>query len=121
MKIIVYDLKGKSRMNLGQMLSENSLIDDYQMFDDYSDFLISASASAPALCLVRLGLDGMSGLEIGHQISMIDNNIKIIFMYDNGDYAVDAFETGASGYLLYPIKKEKLEKIIQNTKERQKK
>lgn len=121
MRIIVYDSKGKSRAILGQILSENSMVDDYQMFDDCNEYLISASATAPDLCLVRLGLGGMSGLQIGRLISSMEPQTKIIFMYDNGNYAVDAFETGAFGYLLYPVKKEKLNKAIHDIKEEQKK
>ncbi|MCT4617917.1 MAG: response regulator [Marinisporobacter sp.] len=53
-----------------------------------------------------------SGLEIAQEILHISPNTEIVFVTAYKDYAFDAYELEAQDYLLKPVKKERLERVI---------
>lgn len=112
MRIIVFDVKSRNRMQMLKWLSEIDGVDGVEGFDEYRAFLKSASHSPPDFCLIRLGEDEIPGLKAGTRIGELDHSIKTVYMCENESYAVDAFEAGAFGYLLYPVSRGKFEKII---------
>ena len=60
------------------------------------------------LALLDIDMPGINGLELAARIKKIHPDMAIIFLTGYAEYAVDAFELHASGYLLKPIKKERL-------------
>ena len=69
--------------------------------------------SDPAIVLLDIEMPGESGLSLGKRISALECPPAIIFTTAYDEYALTAFETLASGYLLKPIKKDALEKALE--------
>src|SRR5690606_28895255 len=62
----------------------------------------------PDVVLLDVRMPGMDGIEAARQISSLIEPPAVIFTTAYDEYAVSAFDTSAVGYLLKPIRKEKL-------------
>lgn len=67
-----------------------------------------AESYQPDLILLDIAMPGMNGIEVTRHFSTLDSPPAIIFCTAYGDYAVDAFDAAAVGYLLKPVRAEKL-------------
>lgn len=112
MKIYILDRRGKTRDQILMWLSEDKRLNGVKVFEDYIKFIEQIGNSPPDYCVIRLGWDGIPGLKTADMVRQINSDIRIIFVSDDRDYAVDAYEVGAYGYLLCPVKRVKLEKYL---------
>lgn len=67
----------------------------------------------PALVLLDVRMPGMSGLEAARHMAALEVPPAIIFTTAYDQYAVEAFEAEAVGYLLKPIRAERLAAALQ--------
>jgi two-component SAPR family response regulator len=58
----------------------------------------------------------MNGIELAKELKKIDINIQIVFVTGYDQYALNAFDVDAIGYLLKPYNKESVQKNIDKTK-----
>lgn len=66
----------------------------------------------PAIVLLDVEMPGENGLETGKKIAALEQPPAIIFTTAYEQYALEAFEAFASGYLLKPIKSEALQTAL---------
>ncbi len=61
-----------------------------------------ASTLYPDVIVADISMPQLNGIEAARQIKKIDKNIKIVFltMHQDATYAANAFEAGASGFVL---------------------
>jgi two-component system, LytTR family, response regulator AlgR len=62
----------------------------------------------PDIVLLDVRMPGLSGIEVARHIDSLPEPPAVIFTTAYDQYAVEAFETEAIGYLLKPVRKEKL-------------
>lgn len=93
-------------------LSEDKRLTGVDVYEDYIKFIEQVGSSPPDFCIIRLGCDGIPGLKTADMVRQTNADIRIIFLADDRDYALDAYEMGAYGYLLSPVKRDKLEKCL---------
>ena len=55
---------------------------------------------------------GINGIELARQLKIIFPNIKVVFCTAYSEYAIDAWKIYAKGYLLKPIRANKIEETI---------
>jgi DNA-binding LytR/AlgR family response regulator len=60
------------------------------------------------IAFLDIEMPEITGVELARRIKKVDSNISIIFTTAYKQYAIDAFDIGATHYLLKPIRKEKL-------------
>lgn len=74
--------------------------------------------SQPDVVLLDIGIPGISGLEVCHQITVRHPDIKtiILTMYKTDDYITSAFSTGAMGYVLKQSAVDELTTAIRSVK-----
>src|SRR5215469_12302280 len=63
---------------------------------------------APDVVLLDVRMPGMSGLEAARHLNVLEEPPAVIFTTAYDQYAVEAFEAHAVGYLLKPVRKEQL-------------
>ncbi len=68
-----------------------------------SEALEYARANLVALAFLDIEMGKISGLELCQQLLEINPRTNIVFLTAYSDYAVDAWSTGASGFMLKPI------------------
>jgi two-component system response regulator AlgR len=62
----------------------------------------------PDILYLDVRMPGMSGLELARHLSRLPAPPAIVFITAHGEHAMEAFEAEAVGYLLKPVRKEKL-------------
>ena len=62
----------------------------------------------PDIALLDIDMPGMNGLELAARIRDMHPDTAIIFLTGYSEYALEAFQLHASGYLMKPINREKL-------------
>ena len=70
----------------------------------------------PSILLLDIEMPGENGLQVAELIAKMDTPPAIIFTTAYDQYAIDAFNTLAAGYLLKPIQKQQLEKALDKAK-----
>ena len=117
MRVYILDRPGKIRDQMRKWLSEDKRLIGVEVFQDYIQLIEEVGNSPPDFCFIRLGQDGIPGLKTADMVRQISSDTRIIFISDDRDYALEAYEVGAYGYLLCPIKRDKLEKYLMMKKE----
>lgn len=79
-------------------------------------FLEKALTEKQDAVFIRTGRAGFPGFKIGEELRKADSRVPIVFLSDEKKFALDAFETGANGFLLCPVEKRKVKKCLENLK-----
>ena len=84
-------------------------------FTDGDEALEFARSNRVALAFLDIELRGMSGLDLCRKLLEVNPRTNIVFLTAYADYSLDAWGTGASGFMLKPITvegvKEQLKKL----------
>ena len=71
-----------------------------------SEAIEYAKTNRIALAFLDIEMGKMSGLELCHKLLEINPRTNVVYLTAYSDYAIDAWSTGASGFMLKPITKE---------------
>jgi len=77
--------------------------------------LQALEALQPEVCLLDVQMPGLSGLEVAR---LIGNRAHVVFITAYEQYALQAFDEGALGYLLKPLDVVKMARTLARVKER---
>jgi two-component system, LytTR family, response regulator AlgR len=108
LKVLIVDDEPPARERLRGLLAE---IGELEVIGDAAtgaEALASAHDLAPDVVLLDVRMPGMSGLEVARHLHVLDEPPAVIFTTAYDQYAVEAFEANAVGYLLKPVRKEQL-------------
>ncbi len=114
MKILIVDDEPLARERLASLLKE---IDTrYYLIEAANglEAIEQVNNEEPDIVLMDIRMPGMNGLEATQHLMGLDNPPAIIFSTAYDEYALQAFESQAVDYLLKPIRKERLEKALDN-------
>lgn len=120
MHILIVDDEPLARQRLQRLIEA---LPDYTVVGEAAngDEAIEATLRLdPDIVLTDIRMPGKDGLEAAHMISAMEDPPALIFCTAYDEYALQAFETLAAGYLLKPVKEEQLraalEKVTRTTK-----
>lgn len=108
MKLLIVDDEQHARERLRRLLAEIEDCDEVAEATNAEEALAHCSAAQPDVVLLDVRMPGASGLEIARHLDTLEDPPAVIFTTAYDQYAVEAFETEAIGYLLKPVRKEKL-------------
>ena len=66
------------------------------------------------VCFTKVKMRSISGIKIAPKLKEKNARIKIVFISDTDEYALDAWKCGINDYLLEPITREKVKNSICN-------
>jgi two-component system response regulator AlgR len=72
------------------------------------------STLAPAIVLLDIRMPGMTGIEAARHLSKLEQPPAIVFTTAYDQYALEAFESHAVGYLLKPVRRERLAEALKH-------
>ena len=108
LKVLIVDDELPARERLKSLLVE---IPDTEVVGEASNgeqSLTRAYELTPDVVLLDVRMPGMDGIEVAQHLNALAEPPAVIFTTAFDEYAVNAFEAQAVGYLLKPIRKEKL-------------
>ncbi len=114
LRILIVDDEALARERLERLLSD---LNDYQLIGqaiNAAEALQLCQLLEPDAVLLDVRMPGMSGIEVAQHLNNLDEPPAIIFTTAYEDHALDAFEAEAVGYLLKPIRQEKLLRALQH-------
>ncbi len=108
LKVLIVDDESPARERLRSILAE---IADTQVIGEAAnghDALKATAELNPDVVLLDVRMPGMDGLEAARHLNVLEEPPAVIFTTAYEQYAVEAFEAHAVGYLLKPVRKEQL-------------
>jgi two-component system, LytTR family, response regulator AlgR len=108
LKVLIVDDEQPARERLRTLLAEVGSVELVGEAATGEQALELVAQSLPAVVLLDVRMPGMDGVETAHHLSALAHPPAVIFTTAYDEYAVSAFDTQAVGYLLKPVRKEKL-------------
>ncbi len=87
---------------------------DVTGFTKPADALEYAKSNRVALAFLDIEMGNISGLDVCRELLRINPRTNVVFLTAYPSYAFDAWETGASGFMLKPITADGVYKQLQN-------
>ena len=114
MRVLIVDDEAPARERLKRLLAE---IDDCELSGEASngeEALQFCQRENPDVLLLDVRMPGLSGIDVAQHLNALDEPPAVIFTTAYDEYALDAFEAEAIGYLLKPVRKEKLARALRH-------
>jgi two-component system response regulator AlgR len=114
LRALIVDDEAPARDRLRRMLQE---LGDVAVVGEAANGIEAISSCAtldPDVVLLDVRMPGMDGIEAARHLGALDEPPAVIFTTAYDEYALAAFETEAVGYLLKPIRREKLARAVRH-------
>lgn len=108
LKVLIVDDEEYARARVKGLLESQA---DYEVCAEAVNGLEAIKMTEryqPDIVLMDISMPGMDGLEAARNLSGMDSPPAVIFTTAYGEYALEAFSTKATGYLMKPIRQEQL-------------
>jgi two-component system response regulator AlgR len=112
-RVLIVDDEQPARERLRSLLAEIPEVVVVGEGQQGRDAVELADELAPDIVFLDVRMPGMDGLEAAQIIKEYPEPPAVIFTTAYDEYAINAFETQAAGYLLKPVRIEKLRAAIQ--------
>lgn len=110
--VVILDDEAPARERLARLVNQLSGYRVEATFADGLEAISQIKLLQPDLALLDIAMPGISGIEVAKHISGFDTAPAILFCTAYDQYAIEAFEAGAVGYLMKPVRLEKLEQAL---------
>lgn len=108
MKVLVVDDEQPARARLVQLLADE---DAYRVVGEAAngnEALRMCGELRPDIVLLDIRMPGVDGIETAHHLNALENPPAVVFTTAYDEYAIDAFDARAVGYVLKPVRRSKL-------------
>jgi len=112
MRVLIVDDEPPARDRLRRLLEEIGDCEVVGEAGNGNEALSACAIAKPDVVLLDVRMPGVWGIEVAQHLSALANAPAVIFTTAYGDHAIDAFDAQAIGYLLKPIRKEKLARAL---------
>lgn len=112
MKILIVDDEAPARDRLRQLIEESG---EHVVVGDAGNGLEALEMTAeldPDIVLLDIRMPGLNGLETARHFNALEKPPAVVFTTAYDEYAVDAFDAQAVGYILKPVRRERLAKAL---------
>jgi len=113
MKVLIADDEKPARDRLRQLLDD---LEDYEVVAEAAngqEAVTLAGETLPEIALLDIRMPGMDGIEAAHHLNALDNPPAVVFTTAYDEYAIDAFEARAIGYVLKPVRRGRLASALE--------
>lgn len=114
MNVIIVDDEAPARERLYRMLADLSDVHVVGQAGNGREALNLAQKLSPDIMLLDIRMPDIDGIETARHLASLENRPAIIFTTAYDEYAIDAFDAQAIGYLLKPVRRARLEKALEH-------
>jgi two-component system response regulator AlgR len=107
-RVLIVDDEPPARERLRRLLGEQAGVEIAGEAGNGEQAVRLAGELCPDVVLLDVRMPGMNGLEAARHLALFDSPPAVVFTTAYDAYAVEAFEAQAIGYLLKPVRAEKL-------------
>ena len=114
LKVLIADDEAPARMRLAGMVQE---IGGWKVIAEAANgaqALELCRLHKPDVALLDIRMPGMDGIEVAAMLCALQPAPAVVFTTAYDEYAVSAFETHAVGYLLKPVRRERLLRALEH-------
>ena len=108
MKVLVVDDEQPARDRLKQLLDDEPAYDVVGEAANGAEAVSLASKLQPDIVLLDIRMPGLDGIETAHHLNTLDTPPAVVFTTAYDEYAIDAFDARAVGYVLKPVRRSRL-------------
>lgn len=114
MKILIVDDEQPARERLRQLVLDSGLHEVVAEAANGEQAIALASQHQPDVVLLDIRMPGVDGIETAHHLNAMETPPAVVFTTAYDEYAVDAFDARAIGYVLKPVRRERLERALEH-------
>lgn len=113
MKVLIVDDEAPARDRLRQIIEESGEHSIVGEAGNGKDAVNAAARLSPDVVLLDIRMPGMSGIEAAHHMNELQHPPAVVFTTAYDEYAVEAFDALAVGYVLKPVRRKRLHKALE--------
>ena len=108
MRVLIVDDEKPARDRLRRILQDEDEFEVVAEAGNGHDALSIAAECEPDIVLLDIRMPGLDGIETAHHLNKLERTPAVVFATAYDEYAVDAFEARAIGYVLKPVRRSRL-------------
>lgn len=112
-KVLIVDDEGPARERLELLLAEMPEWDVVGSCGTGAEALDLVQSLDPAAVLLDIRMPGMTGIEMARHLAAMEAPPAVVFTTAYDQYAMEAFDAQAIGYLLKPVRAERLRQALE--------
>ncbi len=117
MKVLIVDDEKPARDRLRQLLDDFGKYEVVGEAGNGEDAIEMANRSLPDVVLLDIRMPGANGIEVAHHLNSMEQPPAVVFTTAYDEYAIDAFDARAIGYVLKPVRRQRLERALEHARQ----
>ena len=113
-RVLIVDDEAPARARLKQLLAELPGFDVAGEAGQGEEALRLCAELKPDVVLLDIRMPGIDGLQVAGHLAGWDERPAVVFTTAYDEYAIQAFEAQAIGYLLKPVRRERLQQTLEH-------
>ncbi|HZD53003.1 MAG TPA: LytTR family DNA-binding domain-containing protein [Woeseiaceae bacterium] len=114
MNVLIVDDEPPARARLRQLLEESGKHTVVGEAQNGQQALNLCAKLLPDVVLLDISMPGISGIETARHLNALERPPAVIFTTAYDEYAIEAFDARAIGYVLKPVRRERLERALEH-------
>ena len=112
LSVLIVDDELPARERLQSLVQELPGCNVAGVCSNGADALPLVTKLKPSVVLLDIRMPGMTGIEVARHLGALESPPAIVFTTAYDEYALEAFESQAVGYLLKPVRSERLAQAL---------
>ena len=114
MKILIVDDEPPARERLRQLVEDGGEHEIVGEAGNGEQAIALTNEHNPDVVLLDIRMPGVDGIETAHHLNAMDSPPAVVFTTAYDEYAIEAFDARAIGYVLKPVRRERLERALEH-------
>lgn len=117
MRCLIVDDEEPARRHLQALLAGDPSLEIVAQAASGEEALRLASSSPVDVVFLDIEMPALGGLEVARSLVDFSHPPSVVFLTGHGDHALEAFDIGATDYLLKPVRRDRLRQTLQRLRE----
>jgi len=114
MRILIVDDEQPARDRLAQLIEDGEEHEVIAEAGNGKQAIELAEQLHPDIVLLDIRMPGVDGIETAHHLNSMETPPAVVFTTAYDEYAIEAFDARAIGYVMKPVRRERLERALEH-------